>query len=169
MDLSALESVVASLNSASVRYLIAGGLAVAAHGYLRFTADVDLVIELDPDNIVAAFTALEALGYHPTVPVTAKQFADQSQRERWVNERRMQVLNLFSDRFRTTPIDIFVTEPFDFQKEYANAMTSDIAPGSSVRFVSIETLIEMKTIAGRPKDLDDIEHLRLILDEGERS
>ncbi|RPI45626.1 MAG: hypothetical protein EHM59_09625 [Betaproteobacteria bacterium] len=169
MDLSALESVVASLNATGVRYLIAGGLAVAAHGYLRFTADVDLVIELDPDNIVAAFTALEALGYRPTVPVTAKQFADQSQRERWVNERRMQVLNLFSDRFRTTPIDIFVTEPFDFQQEYANAMTSEIAPGCAVRFVAIQTLITMKTVAGRPKDLDDVEHLRLILDQGEHS
>ena len=137
MDLSALESVVASLNSANVRYLIAGGLAVAAHGYLRFTADVDLVIELDPDNIHAAFTALEDLGYRPTVPVTAEQFADQLQRERWINERRMQVLNLFSDRIRTTPIDIFVAEPFDFEREYANAEASEIAPGKAVRFVTI--------------------------------
>ena len=35
-----------------MRYLVAGGLAVNAHGFLRFTKDVDLVIELVPDNIV---------------------------------------------------------------------------------------------------------------------
>lgn len=169
MDLIGLETVVDSLNTAGVRYLVAGGLAVAAHGYLRFTADVDLVIQLDADNIVAAFSALEALGYRPTVPVTAKQFADPAQRGRWITERGMQVLNMFSDRYRTTPIDIFVTEPFDFESEYAVARASEIAPGKSIRFVSIPTLIEMKKIAGRPKDLDDIEHLRLILDESRRS
>lgn len=44
--------------SAGVRYLVAGGLAVNAHGYVRFTADIDLVIALDADNIISAFAAL---------------------------------------------------------------------------------------------------------------
>jgi protein-disulfide isomerase len=167
MDLQSLESVVRELNAAAVRYLIAGGLAVAAHGYLRFTADVDLVIQLDPDNIVNAFDALARLDYRPTVPVTVQQFSDPSQRQRWVDERGMQVLNLFSDRNRTTPVDVFVTEPFDFQCEYDNSMVAEIAPGLPVRFVSIATLIRMKQVAGRAKDLDDIEHLRMILDDGE--
>jgi len=33
-----------------VDYLIAGGLAVNAHAYLRFTADIDLVIALNGDK-----------------------------------------------------------------------------------------------------------------------
>jgi len=148
--------------------LVAGGLAVAAHGYLRFTADVDLVIRLEPDNITKMFGALQRLAYQPTVPVTADQFADPAQRKRWVEERGMQVLNLFSERYRTMPIDVFVTEPFDFQREYDDSMEAEIAPGVTVRFVSIATLIVMKQQAGRAKDLDDIEHLRMILDEGKR-
>ena len=40
--MSALEAVSAALNQAGVRYLIAGGLAVNAHGYVRLTMDIDL-------------------------------------------------------------------------------------------------------------------------------
>ena len=37
-----LEKLFASLNAAHVRYLVVGGLAVLAHGYLRVTRDLDL-------------------------------------------------------------------------------------------------------------------------------
>ena len=47
-----------ALEAGGVRYLVAGGLAVGAHGYLRFTKDVDIVIQLIPDNIERTFTAL---------------------------------------------------------------------------------------------------------------
>jgi len=33
-------------------------------------------------------------------------------------------------------------------------------PGVPVQFVSIATLIRMKEAAGRPRDQDDIQHLR---------
>lgn len=162
MDMLALEAVIGSLNAESVRFLVAGGLAVAAHGYLRFTADLDLVISLDAANVTQAFRALERQGYRPTVPVTAAQFADPNQRSRWIEERRMQVLNFLSDRHRTMPVDVFVSEPFLFADEYAAAVAVQLAPGIDVRFVSLETLMSMKRIAGRPKDLDDLEHLTIV-------
>jgi len=43
MNLASLEAIVRALNGAGVRYLVAGGLAVGAHGYPRATMDVDLV------------------------------------------------------------------------------------------------------------------------------
>lgn len=55
MKLASFEAIVRARNTAGVRYLIAGGLAVNAHGYVRFTKDVDIVIALDADNIVDAF------------------------------------------------------------------------------------------------------------------
>ena len=58
MKLASLEAIVRSLNEGNVRYLIAGGLAVNAHGYIRLTQDVDLVIALDPANIGRAFEVL---------------------------------------------------------------------------------------------------------------
>jgi hypothetical protein len=165
MNLASLEAIVRALNGAEVRYLVAGGLAVGAHGYPRATMDVDLVVQLRSDNIIAAFHALAGLGYRPLVPVTAEGFSDKAQRERWIEEKGMQVLNFFSDQHKATSVDVFVTEPFDFDSEYDNALNVDLGPGLPVQFVSIPTLIRMKEVAGRPRDLDDIQHLRWILIE----
>jgi hypothetical protein len=54
VKLTSFEAIVRALNDAGVRYLIAGGLAVNAHGYLRFTKDADFIIQLIPDNIKLA-------------------------------------------------------------------------------------------------------------------
>ena len=50
MKLDSVEQIFQALNSAGVRYLVAGGLAVNAHGYLRFTKDVDFVLQLQDEN-----------------------------------------------------------------------------------------------------------------------
>jgi hypothetical protein len=165
MKLQAFEAVAQALIDAQARYVVVGGLAVNAHGYLRFTADIELVIALDADNVLRTFGALSKVGYRPTVPITAEQFADASQRQRWIAEKGMQVLNLFSDQRPESSVDIFVYEPFDFHQEFTAAMVGELLPGISVRFVSIPTLIRMKEAAGRPRDQDDIQHLRWILED----
>lgn len=165
MKLASVEAIFRALNDAGVRYLVAGGLAVNAHGYLRFTKDADFVIQLVPDNIKRAFAALETLGYKPLVPITADQFADRSIREGWIRDKGMQVLQLWSDRHRETPIDIFVHEPFPFDEEFSNALVKPLYGSIEVRFVSIPTLIRMKEAAGREQDKIDIEHLRMRLED----
>ena len=164
MMLKSFEALAAELERAGVRYLVAGGLAVNAHGYIRYTKDVDLVIQLGAGNIERAFAALTSLGYRPTVPIAAAQFADPVQRETWISEKGMKVLNFQSDQHRFAPVDVFVIDPFDFDEEYGRALQGDVAPGLVVRFVSIPTLIAMKQAAGRPNDLVDIEHLQWILE-----
>lgn len=154
-----------ALNAAAVRYLITGGLAVNAHGYVRFTHDVDLVIQLAPGNIAPAFAAFASLGYRPMVPVTAEQFADPAQRQQWITNKHMMVLNFQSDQHRETPVAIFITEPFDFDAEYLIAHEQQLAPGLFVRFVSIPALIAMKAVANRPREVDDIQHLRWLVEE----
>ncbi|HEX4944431.1 MAG TPA: hypothetical protein VFV55_08755 [Usitatibacteraceae bacterium] len=119
-------------------------------------------------TLEAIARALDRPGFRPTVPITAEQFADGAQRERFRTEKGMLVLNLYSNHYRDTTVDIFVAEPFDFDAEYARAGLQEIGPGLSVRFVTIPTLIDMKIKAGRPRDLDDVEHLRMILDEKSR-
>jgi len=166
MKLSTLETIIFNtINQAKVLYLVAGGIAVNTHGYQRMTADLDLVIQLDTDNIKNAMNALGQLGYQPLIPVNAIDFADPVKRKNWIETKNMQVLSLQSQQFPETTIDIFVTEPFDFNKEYETAKTADLAPEISFNIVSIPTLIKMKQKAGRPRDLDDIQHLQLILDE----
>ncbi|HSH85501.1 MAG TPA: nucleotidyl transferase AbiEii/AbiGii toxin family protein [Guyparkeria sp.] len=160
MRLAALDAVAMALDAAQVRYLVAGGLAVNAHGYVRLTMDIDLVIALDAGNIRQAFHALDGIGYRPTVPIDADAFAQPEQRRRWREEKGMQVLNFQSDDYPGTSVDVFVYEPFNFSQEYDIAMQGELLPGINVRFVSIPTLIRMKQAAGRPRDLDDIRHLQ---------
>jgi predicted nucleotidyltransferase len=165
VKLTSLEAILTALNHHEVRYLIAGGLAVAAHGYIRYTQDADLVIALDPANIFRTFDVLATLGYKPMVPITAEQFADAEQRRDWIRSKFMKVLNFYSDLHRETSVDIFVDEPFDFEREYDMALQGELAPGLNVRFVSLPTLIAMKEQANRPRDLDDLDHLRRIAEE----
>ncbi len=136
-----------------------GGLAVIAHGVPRFTWDIDLVVKLEPGAVERAFAALASLGYQPAVPVTAKGFGDPEQRKRWIEEKGMTVLNFQSDAHRETPIDLFVTEPFDFDRELEAANVEELAAGASARILRLEALIELKRLAGRPQDLADISEL----------
>ncbi|MEX2220064.1 MAG: hypothetical protein WD749_15035 [Phycisphaerales bacterium] len=162
MKRETVEQVTRALNAAGVPYLAVGGLAVIAHGYGRTTRDIDLVIRLQPAVIEAAFKALAALGYHPRVPITAEGFADPGQRARWIAEKGMRVLSFASDQHPGTAVDVFVTEPFDFQEELGRAMTVHLAPGVPMRIVHLETLLRLKREAGRPQDLADIAELRLL-------
>ncbi|MBN1378204.1 MAG: hypothetical protein JXA04_03120 [Gammaproteobacteria bacterium] len=162
MRLASFEAIVVALEKADVRYLIAGGLAVNAHGYGRMTFDVDLVIQLERKNLERAIQALVLLGFRPLVPVLAKDFADPEIRQHWTTEKNMVVFQMHSDQHPETRVDIFVNEPFDFDTEYSQALVGEVIPGFSVRFVSIQTLIEMKKAAGREKDLEDIRQLNIL-------
>lgn len=168
MKLGSVEAVVRVLNDAGVRFLVAGGLAVNAHGYLRFSKDADLVLDLEPGNIRRAFEALRPLGYRPSVPITPDGFADAELRARWIREGNMRVLQFWSDNHRETPLDVFVEEPFAFDEEYGRALVKELADTGPVRFVSLRTLIRMKGSAGRPKDQIEIEYLNIRLEDHER-
>lgn len=149
--------IVSALSAAEIRYLIVGGLAVASHGYLRTTKDIDLVVALDRDNATAAFAALAKAGYRPKVPVTAAEFSDVGIREKLIKEKRMIVLQFWRDE--SPDVDIFVREPFDFDSEWANARLEHVTPNLQARVVRLETLLKLKRQASRPQDLADIDAL----------
>lgn len=165
MELTALQTIAQNLHEHDVRYLVAGGMAVVAHGYGRMTFDIDIVLKLEPHNVLRAFEALAKAGYRPRVPVTAEQFADGSLRQEWISQKGMVVLNMWSDVFRDTPIALFVTEPFDFDKVDREALVETLEDDVPIRFVSVPFLIAMKRAAGREKDLDDIRHLEMLADD----
>lgn len=167
MRLTTLEAVVRALNEARVRFIMVGGLAVVAHGYGRLTQDVDLVLDLESDAVRRAFDALGSLGYRPRVPVNAAGLADPAQRERWIQDKGMTVLNFDSDAHRDTPIDVFVTEPFEFDEEYTSSQILEIAPGVEVHVVRLMTLLRMKDAAGRPQDVADAHELRRLHGEAQ--
>ncbi|MFM2197463.1 MAG: hypothetical protein RLZZ505_895 [Verrucomicrobiota bacterium] len=164
MEFHSVHLIARTLQAANIRYLVVGGLAVNAHGYQRFTSDLDLVIHLTPENIQRALESFASIGYFPSIPITPAQFSDPENRRRWREEKNMLVLNLFNERHRRTPIDIFVTEPFNFETESQNALELPIDDITSIPIVSLPTLLEMKKAAGRSKDLLDIEYLNRLHD-----
>lgn len=162
MKVSGLESIFHALNEADIRYLVVGGVAVNAHGYGRSTYDVDLVLAMDPGNIASTFRTLAEAGYAPVVPVTPEEFANREMRDRWRKEKGMIVLPMTSDRHPDAPLDLFVSEPFDFSDEHASALWQELAPGLRIPVIRLETLLEMKRESGRPKDLADLDELNLL-------
>ena len=79
-----------------------------------------------PDNIERTFTALASLGYQPIVPITMEQFSNSELRQSWIRNKGMQVLQFWSDAHRETSVDIFVTEPFAFDEEYARSLVAPL-------------------------------------------
>jgi hypothetical protein len=163
MRLQDVEAILRALNDANAHYLIVGGLAVVAHGYPRLTVDIDIVLSLERENVLRAMKALHAIGYRPLAPVKAEQFADEALRESWRREKQMIVFQMMNLDRASTRLDIFVSEPFDFAEEYAQAVWLDVA-GIPSPVLRIETLIAMKEQANRPKDLGDAGELKKLLD-----
>ena len=161
MERSDFEVVFAALERAGVRYLVVGGVAVVLHGHPRFTADLDLVVDLDPANVLAAVGALGTLGYRPRAPVPAEALADAETRGRWIAEKGLTVFSFSSPNHPTTEIDVFVEEPFPFAEGWARASIADLGD-VRVPVASRADLIAMKRRAGRPQDLEDVRVLEAL-------
>ena len=160
MEREAIAAIMRALNESGARYLVAGGLAVIAHGYFRFTADVDLIVALTPENLRKIDEALAPLGHRSRLPEPLEKLGDAATRQRWIEEKNMVVFSLVSAQHPLTVIDLFVEEPFDFDKAHARAAWQEMAPGLRVPFVAYEDLLDLKLKAGRPQDLLDIHELQ---------
>jgi predicted nucleotidyltransferase len=158
MEIESIKAIARELHEAGVRFLVVGGLAVVAHGYVRGTKDMDLVFDLAPENLERAIAALSRLGYQPLVPVPFADYAKAEERRRWVEEKDAVVFQIFSDRHPSVRIDLFLSEPFSFAEVYGRAAWQVIAE-IPVPFVPLDELLTMKEKAARPQDLADIHRL----------
>jgi predicted nucleotidyltransferase len=154
-----LSEIFRALDDADVRYLVVGGVAVVFHGHPRFTADLDLVLDLTPKNASSAIATLQRLGYRPRAPVPAEDFAKDEARARWREEKGLTVFSLWSPSHPGTEVDLFVEEPFDFEQAWSRRLDAVLDDGTTVHVVGMDDLRSLKETTGRPKDLDDIEKL----------
>jgi hypothetical protein len=149
------DEVFRALHGAGVRYVVVGGTAVVLQGHARLTLDLDLVVDLSPDQAAAAMRALTGMGLRPRLPVDPESFADPTTRNSWVEQRNLLVFSLFDPDEPRREVDLFATEPLPFDELYDDASTFTVG-GVDVRVASRRHLIAMKREAGRPRDLDDI-------------
>jgi hypothetical protein len=59
---SVFESIFEELNNEGVRYVVVGGLAAVLHGHARLTVDVDLIVDLTPEEAARTVSALVSMG-----------------------------------------------------------------------------------------------------------
>jgi hypothetical protein len=155
-----IQAIFSALNQSGVPYLILGGLAVVAHGFVRFTAGVDLILSLEPENLTRAVACLKTLGYRPRAPVAFDEFIDPQARQQWARDKGMIVFSLFSDAQPGTEVNLFIDAPLNFSDAYARAVRLEVAPGVVATFCGLDDLIGLKSISGRPLDATDIDKLR---------
>ena len=155
------EPILVALNGSGVRFVVVGGVATVLHGHPRFTADLDVALDLSFDNPRRAVDALLAIGLAPLLPVDAREFADPATRRTWVTDRHLMVFTFADPDDPFHHVDLFAEDPVPFEELWERSV--DVRLGSiSVRIASLDDLIAMKRVAGRPQDLADIAALELI-------
>ncbi len=142
-----------ALEGRKVNYAIAGGYAVALHGVVRGTVDIDLVLRLSKRNLLAAEAALKDIDLQSKLPLQAAEVFDF--REEYIRNKNLIAWNFINPNNPVESVDIIITE------DLRNMKVKRILVGDQIlRVVSIEDLIKMKKKSKRLQDLEDIKALR---------
>jgi predicted nucleotidyltransferase len=159
------QTIFKELNGLGIDYLVVGGLAVNFHGVPRMTYDIDLMILLEPDNILKLVTKLAQWGYKPKIPIDPRDLADETKRNSWVHDKGMKALNFHSETLPIGEIDILIDSPIPYEELRSRVIRVELQD-ERIPTVSIHDLIELKLRAGRKQDLADVEHLKMVLEKG---
>ncbi len=161
------EPILRALNEREVRYVVVGGFATVMHGYARLTADLDLVVDLEPHQAARAVHTLTGLGLQPRPPVDAIQFADPAARRQWIEERGLKVFSFWDPEDPLREVDLFVEHPIEFEDLWKRSDVITLG-GLPIRIACIDDLISLKRLADRPQDRADIEALEAIAARGKK-
>jgi hypothetical protein len=140
-----LERLSRDLNERGIDYMVIGAVALLAHGYPRFTEDIDLV--MTAEGLERFHEELVGLGYAPAFPGAKKRL-----------------------RSTTDGVSIEVMTTGEYPGDGKPKPVSMPAPAEAsttidgIRFVTLEKLIELKLASGisaphRLKDLADVQEL----------
>jgi len=133
------------LDENGIDYAVIGAVALLAHGYPRFTEDIDLV--LTPEGLNALHQKLIELGYVPAFPGARKRLRSSSD---------------------NVSIEVMTTGEFPGDGKPKPVAMPDPSSSSfeidGIKFVTLEKLIELKLASGltapdRLKDLADVQEL----------
>ncbi|MEZ4744104.1 MAG: hypothetical protein R3B45_16925 [Bdellovibrionota bacterium] len=154
--MSVLEKVCSKLNEEKIPYAIVGGFAVALHGAIRGTIDIDLITKLTLKNFVAFEKAMLELGLESRLPVTAKEVFNF--REEYIKNRNLIAWSFFNPKKPIEVIDVIITEDLTGMKTIDKNLRNQ-----KIKVLSLPDLISMKEKSGRPQDLEDVKTLKELL------
>ncbi len=144
--LTELANVTESLEDKEIEYAVCGGLALSILGFPRATFDIDILIR--PESLDDSFEIAKNFGFDI-------HGLDMSFKERAVEIRRVSKID---DDGEVLSLDFLLVTP-QVEDVWASKQTIEWE-GNPMSIVSREGLIRMKELAGRPKDLIDIERLK---------
>ncbi len=131
-------------NARGVEYLIVGAYALAAHGRVRATGDLDLWIRADAKNATRVIESLKTFGA-PLHDLTERDLSRPGL--------------VFQIGVAPLRIDILTSiDGVDFADAWAERVTTKFAD-QAVPVLSVKHLIKNKRAVGRTQDLADLEWL----------
>lgn len=137
-----LKRIATALDTARLPYMIFGGQAVLLYGEPRLTRDIDITLGVTPDGLTTLLTVIDELRLK-VIATDVEAFA----RETWV----VPALEVESG----IRVD-FVFSLSAFEREAIERSQIVSIDGVGVRFIALDDLLVVKTLAGRPRDLEDM-------------
>lgn len=148
-----LRSLLEALQEHQVSFVVIGGVAVGAHGFVRSTADLDLVPDSDPDNLKRLGAALAELD--STLPTVGDRPFDPAS-DGSVIRRGGNVTA--TTRFGALDVVQRARGVPSYTQLAEDAVESELL-GIPVKVCSLARLREMKRAQSRTQDLLDLENL----------
>lgn len=143
-----LDGVVADANAAGLRYVVIGGFAVIANGFIRATKDSDLLVPDGPeaDEAIRRFLErIEASRLHDGKQLQAADIADAPHLR--VRSRHGIIALLRGG-----------VPPLDFDTVAGNASSVEVG-GEPALIAGLRSIVAFKRLGGRPQDKRDLEEL----------
>lgn len=155
------EEILREFQDKKVKYILVGGIAFNLLGGARSTLDMDILVEMSDKNLAKIVTILKKKGYSVKQPVDPMGIADKKTREDWIKNKNMKAFNFYKGDNTYEEVDIVIDSPVDFKdaaKDATKVKIKDIA----LNVISVKKFIKMKKKSGRPKDLMDIEAIKIV-------
>lgn len=144
--LDELSRITAALDNNEIEYAVCGGLALAIHGFPRATFDIDILIR--EESLEKSFETVKEFGYDI-------HGLDISFKERAVEIRRISKID---DENEVLSLDFLLVTPF-VEDVWSDRMEIRLKD-EPITVVSLAGLVKMKRLAGRHKDLIDIDRIQ---------
>jgi hypothetical protein len=150
-----IHRIVTAFRTGRVKFAIAGGYAVALHGAVRGTVDLDLVLEISASNYKSAEEALNRVGLVSRLPVNSEQvFAF---RNEYIKNKNLVAWSFWNPSNPAEIVDIIIT---DNLKNFKIVVIK--SGGIGLPVISRPDLIRMKRKSGRPQDIEDVRALEAL-------
>jgi len=147
-----------ALKAAKLDYALVGGYAVALHGAVRGTVDIDLVLKQNQRAYTTLEKVLNQLGLVSKLPVTGREVFNF--RDEYIKNRNLTAWCFTNPNNPIEIVDIIITHDLkDIKKKIISFQDLKI------KIASIDDLIKMKSKSQRKQDQEDVKALKQLKEQ----